>query len=47
VYARLRAQAERNTPVLTSPEWARWFGWAVIAAIAGMLIVIAESANPW
>ena len=47
VYARLRAQAERRSPVLRTSDGARWFGWAVIAAIAGMIIVIAESANPW
>lgn len=47
VYARLRAQAERRTPVLNAPTYARYVGWLVIAAIAGVLFVIADTANPW
>lgn len=47
VYARLRQQAERRTPVLNAPKYAKWVGWGVIAGIGAMLLVIAERANPW
>jgi hypothetical protein len=47
VYARLRAQAERRTPLLNAPGYARYVGWMLIAAIAGVLFVIADRANPW
>lgn len=47
VYARLRAQAEGRTPVLNAPRYAKYVGWVVIAAIGGVLFIVADRANPW
>jgi hypothetical protein len=45
VFARLRADAQRQAEARVPPRYVRWLGWAISVALVAMVVVLAVRAG--